>query len=92
MKGPYQSLPRSSGTVVQPGTTVCIIETMKVFVEIPAGGIGTIVEILVKNGQGVDYGQPLFRVETENSDGFTIEAFERHQRMIWNRITRHFGG
>jgi biotin carboxyl carrier protein len=82
----------SIGTVVQPGATICIIETMKVFVEIPAGGVGTIVEILVKNGQGVAYGEPLFRVETEDPDGFTIDAFDRHQRKIQEQIARQFGG
>ena len=50
------------GSVVHPDTTVCIIEAMKVFTEIPAGVSGTIVEILAKNGQAVEFGQPLFRV------------------------------
>lgn len=50
------------GTVVQPATTLCIIEAMKVFTDIPAGVSGTIAEILVKNGQSVEFGQPLFRV------------------------------
>ena len=52
----------SVGSVVQPNTIVCIIEAMKVFTDIPAGVAGTIAEILVKNGQAVEYGQPLFRV------------------------------
>jgi acetyl-CoA carboxylase biotin carboxyl carrier protein len=52
----------SVGSVVQPSTTVCIIEAMKVFTDIPAGVSGTIAEILVKNGQAVEFGQPLFRV------------------------------
>jgi acetyl-CoA carboxylase biotin carboxyl carrier protein len=50
------------GSVVHPNTTVCIIEAMKVFTDIPAGVSGTIAEILVKNGQAVEFGQPLFRV------------------------------
>jgi acetyl-CoA carboxylase biotin carboxyl carrier protein len=50
------------GTVVHPGTIVCIIEAMKVFTDIPAGVSGTIVEVLAKNGQAVEYGQHLFRV------------------------------
>ena len=50
------------GSVVHPGTIVCIIEAMKVFTDIPAGVSGTIVEVLAKNGQAVEYGQPLFRV------------------------------
>jgi acetyl-CoA carboxylase biotin carboxyl carrier protein len=50
------------GTAVRPDTTVCIIEAMKVFTDIPAGVSGTVTEILVKNGQPVEFGQPLFRV------------------------------
>jgi acetyl-CoA carboxylase biotin carboxyl carrier protein len=50
------------GSVVQPDTPLCIIEAMKVFTDIPAGVSGTISEILVKNGQPVEFGQPLFRV------------------------------
>jgi len=52
----------SMGSVVQPNTIVCIIEAMKVFTDIPAGVSGTVAEVLVKNGQPVEYGQPLFRV------------------------------
>lgn len=52
------------GSAVRADTTVCVIEAMKVFTDIPAGLAGTIVEILVKNGQPVEYGQPLFRIET----------------------------
>ena len=43
-------------------TTVCIIEAMKVFTDIPAGVSGTIAEVMVKNGQPVEFDQPLFRV------------------------------
>jgi acetyl-CoA carboxylase biotin carboxyl carrier protein len=50
------------GSIVQSNTIVCIIEAMKVFTDIPAGVSGTIAEVLVKNGQAVEYGQPLFRV------------------------------
>ncbi|APW58706.1 acetyl-CoA carboxylase biotin carboxyl carrier protein [Paludisphaera borealis] len=52
----------SVGTAVQPSSTLCIIEAMKVFTDIPAGVSGTIAEILVKSGQPVEFGQPLFRV------------------------------
>jgi acetyl-CoA carboxylase biotin carboxyl carrier protein len=52
----------TAGSVVHPGTIVCIIEAMKVFTDIPAGVAGTLVEVLAKNGQAVEYGQPLFRV------------------------------
>lgn len=53
----------SVGSVVKPDTTVCIIEAMKVFNQIPAEKSGRIVEILVENGDPVEYGQPLFRIE-----------------------------
>ena len=41
---------------------VCIIEAMKVFNQITAEVNGTITEVLVKNGDPVEFGQPLFRV------------------------------
>jgi len=50
------------GSVIRADTTVCIIEAMKVFTDIPAGISGTVVEVLVKSGQPVEFGQPLFRV------------------------------
>ncbi|ODA34695.1 acetyl-CoA carboxylase biotin carboxyl carrier protein [Planctopirus hydrillae] len=50
------------GSTVGPQTVVCIIEAMKVFNQIPAEVSGTIAAVLVKNGDPVEYGQPLFRV------------------------------
>jgi biotin carboxyl carrier protein len=50
------------GSAVHPETIVCVIESMKVFTDIPAGVSGTITEILVKNGKFVEIGQALFRV------------------------------
>ena len=44
-------------------TTVCIIEAMKVFNEIPAGVSGKIVAVLVESGDPVEFGQPLFKVD-----------------------------
>lgn len=44
-------------------STVCIIEAMKVFNEIPAECSGQIAAVLVKNGDPVEYGQPLFKVD-----------------------------
>jgi acetyl-CoA carboxylase biotin carboxyl carrier protein len=52
----------SVGTRVQPDTIVCLIEAMKVFNQIPAEVSGVIAEVLCKNGDSVEYGQPLFRV------------------------------
>lgn len=52
----------AAGSTVRKDSIVCIIEAMKVFTEIPAGTAGTIVEVLVKNGQAVEFGQPLFKL------------------------------
>ena len=52
----------SIGSPIRVDSTVCVIEAMKVFTDIPAGFNGIITEILVKNGQPVEFGQPLFRV------------------------------
>jgi acetyl-CoA carboxylase biotin carboxyl carrier protein len=51
------------GDQVGPETTVCVLEAMKVFNEIPAECSGKIVAVLVTNGQAIEFGQPLFRVE-----------------------------
>lgn len=51
------------GTKVKPDSVVCIIEAMKVMNEINAEQGGTIVDILVENGQAVEYGQPLFKIK-----------------------------
>ncbi|ANB60760.1 acetyl-CoA carboxylase, biotin carboxyl carrier protein [Anoxybacillus amylolyticus] len=53
------------GDKVKTDTIVCIIEAMKLFNEIEAEVNGEIVEILVQNGQLVEYGQPLFLVKPE---------------------------
>ena len=50
------------GQAIKEGETVCIIEAMKLMNEIEADISGSIVEILVENGQPVEYGQPLFIV------------------------------
>jgi len=50
------------GASVEPGTTVCIIEVMKMMNSVPAGVAGTVAEVLAENGQLVEYGAPLFRV------------------------------
>jgi acetyl-CoA carboxylase biotin carboxyl carrier protein len=50
-------------TKVEEKTVVCIIEAMKIMNEIQAETKGTVVEILVENGQPVEYGQRLFKVK-----------------------------
>ena len=51
------------GSVVKEGDTLCIIEAMKLLNEIDADASGTIRQILVENGQAVEFGQPLFIIE-----------------------------
>lgn len=48
------------GTTVAEDTTVGLIEAMKVYTAVPAGMSGVIQEILVKNAEFVEFGQPLF--------------------------------
>jgi len=50
------------GQYIKPGQTVCIIEAMKLMNEIESEIEGKVVEILVENGQPVEYGQPLFLI------------------------------
>ena len=52
------------GDMVGPESTVCIVEAMKVFNEIPAETAGKIAAVLGKNGEPVEFGQPLFKVDT----------------------------
>jgi acetyl-CoA carboxylase biotin carboxyl carrier protein len=48
------------GATVKEGDTLCIIEAMKLLNEIDADKSGTITQVLVENGQPVEFGQPLF--------------------------------
>jgi acetyl-CoA carboxylase biotin carboxyl carrier protein len=50
------------GSRVEPDTIVCIIEVMKMMNSIPAGTSGEIVDVCPDNGELVEYGAPLFRV------------------------------
>lgn len=50
------------GTKIEANTPVCIVEAMKIMNEILAELRGTVVEVLVENGQPVEYGQKLFKV------------------------------
>ncbi|PZO44524.1 MAG: acetyl-CoA carboxylase, biotin carboxyl carrier protein [Pseudanabaena frigida] len=61
--GPDESPFVEIGDTVKKGTTVCIIEAMKLMNEIESEFTGKIVEILVDNTQPVEYGQVLMRVE-----------------------------
>jgi len=52
------------GDPVGPETIACIVEAMKVFNQIPAEVSGRVVAVLVENGEPVEYGQPMFKVDT----------------------------
>jgi acetyl-CoA carboxylase biotin carboxyl carrier protein len=67
MVGTYYAAPSpdaepfvSLGQRVSEGETMCIIEAMKMFNQIEAESSGTVVAILVENGQPVEFDQPLF--------------------------------
>ena len=51
------------GTTVKPGEPLMIIEAMKTMNQIPAPRPGTVIQILVEDGQPVEYGQPLMIIE-----------------------------
>jgi acetyl-CoA carboxylase biotin carboxyl carrier protein len=58
---PYATI----GSQIVEETVVCIVEAMKVFNEIKAEVRGTVEKVLVSNGEGVDFGQPLFLVRRQ---------------------------
>ncbi len=58
-KPPYVEV----GDTVKKGQILCIIEAMKLMNEIESETAGKVVQILVENGQPVEYGQPLFVIE-----------------------------
>lgn len=51
------------GDRIQPGQVLCIVEAMKVMNEVRAEVAGTVTEVLAEEGDPVDYGQPLFRIQ-----------------------------
>jgi len=55
----------SVGDRVGPDQTICILEAMKVMNEIKAEMSGEIVEVLVENGEPVEFGQPLFVIKAD---------------------------
>ena len=61
--GPDAAVFVEAGDQVSKGQTLCIVEAMKLMNEIEAEFAGTVREIYVENGQPVEYGQPLFRIE-----------------------------
>jgi acetyl-CoA carboxylase biotin carboxyl carrier protein len=61
--GPEQPLFVELGSVVKKGQAICIIEAMKLMNEIESEVAGKVTEILAENGQPVEFGQALFRIE-----------------------------
>ncbi len=57
------------GDPVGADTTICIVEAMKVFNEIQAEVAGTVVAVLVESGEPVEFGQPLFKIDTQSQAG-----------------------
>jgi acetyl-CoA carboxylase biotin carboxyl carrier protein len=53
----------TEGDVVQTGQTVCVLEAMKMFNEIPSEVAGRVVRVLAENGAPVEYGQPRFLID-----------------------------
>jgi len=51
------------GDTIKEGETICIVEAMKILNEIEADKSGTVTQILVENGQAVEYGQPMYVIE-----------------------------
>jgi acetyl-CoA carboxylase biotin carboxyl carrier protein len=58
----------TEGDEVSPGQQVAIIEAMKLMLPVEAERGGRIVEVLVADGEGVEYGQPLFRLAVTESE------------------------
>ena len=53
----------NEGDTIKPGSTICIIEAMKLFNEIEAEVSGKIVKVLVNDSSPVEFDQPLFEVD-----------------------------
>jgi acetyl-CoA carboxylase biotin carboxyl carrier protein len=56
------------GSQIEAGTTVCIIEAMKLMNEVTSEYSGHVKEILVKNGERVEFGQPLMKIGGHSND------------------------
>ena len=60
---PDQAAYASEGKKIKEGDVLCIVEAMKLMNEIKAEISGQIIEVLVKNGQPVEFDQPLFKIQ-----------------------------
>lgn len=61
--GPGEPVFVEAGDAIEAGQTIGIIEAMKIMNEIAADRSGVVIEVLVRNAQAVEYGQPLLRIE-----------------------------
>jgi acetyl-CoA carboxylase biotin carboxyl carrier protein len=59
----------AEGQTVGADDTVCLVEVMKSFHQVPAGAAGTVVEFLVENEDVVDAGQPVAVIEASSDGG-----------------------
>lgn len=57
----------SKGQEIKKGETLCIIEAMKIMNQIDADVAGRVIKVLAENGEAVEYGQPLFVIEENES-------------------------
>jgi acetyl-CoA carboxylase biotin carboxyl carrier protein len=53
------------GDHIDKGQVLCIVEAMKLMNEIESEHSGTVAEVFIEDGQPVEYGQPLFRIEPD---------------------------
>ena len=51
------------GQLVEEGQTLCVIEAMKLMNEVPSNISGKVLEVLIENGEPVEFEQPLFKIE-----------------------------
>jgi acetyl-CoA carboxylase biotin carboxyl carrier protein len=58
----------NAGDFVSEETVVCIIEAMKIMNEVKAETVGEIVDVIVSDGEAIEYGQPLFRVRPSTKE------------------------
>ena len=73
------------GDKVEAGQVVGIIEAMKLMNEIESECAGTVAEVLVENGEPVEYGQPIFRIVYERNSDMNSLNVEQIQEIIPHR-------
>ncbi|QIZ38708.1 acetyl-CoA carboxylase biotin carboxyl carrier protein subunit [Saccharopolyspora sp. ASAGF58] len=61
----------NEGDTVQPGTQIAIVEAMKLMIPVEADRAGTVMEVLVADGESVEHGQPLMKLAPAEPGGTT---------------------